>query len=142
MPTRIDLEAVLQQKSEEGCVATHFASRFLTTFEQKFSINELELLAVVWAIEKYRNYVYGTQFENISDHKALNTVLKGHRTNKTYSSRLKRWVDRLLPFQLSETHSPGRTIGMSDYLSRHPSPNNENNQIKAEELWNELCKQI
>ena len=25
---------------------------------------------------------------------------------------------------------------MADYLSRHPSPSNKNNQIKAEELWN------
>ena len=44
------LGAVLQQKSEEGWQATHFASRFLTPFEQKDSINELELLAVVWAL--------------------------------------------------------------------------------------------
>ena len=32
--------------------ATHFASRFLTPFEQKYSLNDLELLAVVWALEK------------------------------------------------------------------------------------------
>ena len=25
---------------------------------------------------------------------------------------------------------------MADYLSRHPSPSNQNNQIKAQELWN------
>ena len=68
------LGAVLQQKCEEGWVATHFASRFLTTFEQKHSINELELLAVVWAIESFRNYVYGIQFEIISDQKALTAI--------------------------------------------------------------------
>ena len=73
----------------------------MTVFEQKYSINELELLALVWLIENFRNYVYGTDFEVVSDHKALMTVLKDNKANKTYktySSRLDRWVDRLLPF--------------------------------------------
>ena len=29
---------------------------------------------------------------------------------------------------------------MTDYLSRHPSPSNQNNQVKAEELWNNWIK--
>ena len=81
--------------------------------------------------------MYGTQFEIISDHKARTAILKGNRANKTYSSRLTRWVDRLLPFQFTVTHSPGTTIGMADYLSRHPSLSNKINQIKAEELWDD-----
>ena len=84
----------------------HFASRFLTTFEQKYSIYELELLAVVWALENFRKYVYGIHFEIISDHKALNAILEGNRANKTYSIRLTSWIDRLLPFQFTVTHSP------------------------------------
>ena len=52
------LGAVLQQKTDEDLQATHFASRYLTTFEQKYSINELELPAVVWAIENFRSYIY------------------------------------------------------------------------------------
>ena len=85
-------------------------------------------------IENFRNHVYGVQFEVISYHKALTAILKGNRANKTNSSRLTRWVDRLLPFQFTVKHSPGRTIGMADYLSRHPTPSNQNIQIKAEEL--------
>ena len=38
-------------------------------------------------------------------------------------------------FQFTVKHSPGRTTGMADYLSWHPSPNNKNIQFKAEELW-------
>ena len=53
------LGAVSQQMSEESWETTHFASRFLTEFERKHSINELELLAVVWALENFHNYVYG-----------------------------------------------------------------------------------
>ena len=78
----------------------------------------------------FRNYVYGTEFEVVTDHKALVSILKGNRGNKTYSSRLTRWVDQLLPFQFSIRHEPGRTLGMADYLSRHPSPF-DNNLIRA-----------
>ena len=144
VPTRIicdaskeGLGAVLQQKQNTEWETAHYASRFLTEFEKKCSINELELFAVVWSIENARNFVYVTEVEIISDHKALASILKRNRSNKTFSSRLTRWVDRLLQFQFTLVHAPGRTMGIADYLSRHPSENNNNiHKIKAEELWN------
>ena len=130
------LGAVLQQIQNNGeWKPICFASRFLTNFEAKYSINELELLAIVWAVEHFKNYVYGVQFKIISDHKALMTALKPNRGNKTFSSRLTRWVDRLLPFDFEVVHVAGRTLGMADYLSRHPSE--LEGAIKAETLWNE-----
>ena len=69
--SREGLGAVLQQKTDES-----FASRFLTTLEQKYFIIELELLIVVWAIETFRNSVYGTEFETVFDHTALTSILK------------------------------------------------------------------
>ena len=81
------LGAICQQQNEGEWETTHYASRFLTEFEKKYSINEIELIAVVWAIEKFRNFVYGTEFEVVSDHKALTTILKNNRSNKTFSSR-------------------------------------------------------
>ena len=51
-----------------------------------------------------------------------------------YSSRLTRWVDRLLPFQFTIRHEPERNLGMADYLSRHPSPS-ANSSLLAEDLW-------
>ena len=112
------------------------ASRYLSNYEIRYSTNELELLAIVWAVEHFRNYVYGVQFEVISDHKALETALKSNHGNKTYSSRLTRWIDRLLPFDMEVVHQPGRTMGLADYLSRHPSDYNENEWSKsAKKLW-------
>ena len=80
--------------------------------------------------------MYGTSFEIVSDHKALIFILKGNRAYKIFSSTLTRWVERLLPFQFTVSHEPGRTLGMADYLSRHPSASNIIEQLKAEELWN------
>ena len=111
------------------------ASRFLTELQAKYSINEIELLAVVWAIEHFKNYVYGEKFGVVSDHKTLQSVLKANKGNKTFSSRLTRWVDRLLPFDFSVIHAPGRTIGLADYLSRHPF-DYRGSTVKAEEMFN------
>ena len=129
------LGAVLQQKEDMGWKQISYASRFLTELEVKYSINELELLAVVWAIEHFKNYVYGENFDVVSDHKALQSVLKVNKGNETFSSRLTRWVDRLLPFDYSVIHALGRTIGLADYLSRHPS-DYCGSTVKAEEKFN------
>ena len=113
------LGAVLQQnQSNREWKPICFASRFLTIFEAKYSINEVELLVIVWAVEHLKNFVFGVKFEIISDHKALMT--KPNRGNKTFSSRLTRWVDRLLPFEFEVVHVAGRTLGTADFLSRHP----------------------
>ena len=131
------LGAVLQQQqNNQDWKPVSFASRFLTDIEAKYSINELELLAVVWAVEHFKNYVYGIKFQVISDHKALSSVLRPNRGNKTFSSRLTRWVDRLLPFNFEVTHAPGRVLGFADYLSRHPSEL-KGATIQAEKLWND-----
>ena len=63
-------------------------------------------------------------------------VLRSNRGNKTFSSRLTRWVDRLLPFEFEVVHVAGRTLGMADYQSRHPT-DLQGASIKAETLWNE-----
>ena len=131
------LGAVLQQQQDnQEWKPVSFASRFLTNFEAKYSINELELLAVVWGIEHFRNYVYGVKFQVILDHKALASVLRPNRRNKTFSSRLTRWVDRLLPFEFEVIHAPGRVLGFADYLSRHPTEL-KGTVVKAEKLWND-----
>ena len=136
MQANKDYRAVLQQCEENEWKPISYASRFLTELEAKYSINELELFAVFWSVEHFKNYVYGVPFGIVTDHKAVQSVLKSNKGNKTYSSRLTRWVDRLLPFDFSIVHTPGRTLGMADYLSRHPSKY-EGVSILAEKLFND-----
>ena len=130
------LGAVLQQEEKGEWKPLSFASRFLTELEAKYSIKELELLAIVWSVEYFRNYVYGVKFKIKPDHKALATVLKGHKGNKTYSSRLTRWVGRLLPFNFEIIHGTGRNLGIADFLSRNPTEQNKSTK-KAKTLWDE-----
>ena len=98
-----------------------FASRFLNSNEKRYSINELELLGVVLAIEYFKYYLFGKNFTVLTDHRALLSVLESHRSNKSYNSRLTRWIDRLLPFDFNIEHMPGTRKGLVDYISRQPS---------------------
>ena len=113
------LGACLEQKFGHIWKPIAFASRFLNNLESRYSTNELELLAVVWSLEHFKYYLYGTEFILQTDHQSLLSALKENRGNKTYQSRLTRWVDRLLPFHFSVEHVPGKNMGFADYLNRN-----------------------
>ena len=116
------LGAYLEQEIEPGVwTPTAFASRFLNNAETKYSTNELELLAIVWACEHFRTYLLGIRFQVLTDHKAIISALSENYNNKSYQSRLSRWADRLLPFNFEVIHVPGVTLGIVDYLSRYPT---------------------
>ena len=52
-----------------------------------------------------------------------------------FSNRLTTWVDRLLPFDFPVIPELCRSLGLADYLSRHPSEY-ESSSVKAEEMFN------
>ena len=106
--------AALEQLTVNGWKLISFASRFSNSNEERYSVNELELLGVVWSIEYLKNYLYGKEFSIITDHRALLSILKEHRSNKSYNSSLSRWVDRILPYQFKIEHLPGAKMGLVD----------------------------
>ena len=74
------LGATLQQIDRVGNrKVIAYASRFLNPAEQKYAVNELELLSVVWSCEHFKYYIYGKEFKIETDHKALVPILKGNR---------------------------------------------------------------
>ena len=108
----------LEQRTPNVWHTVVFASQFLNSVEDRYSINELELLGVVCSIEHFNYYLYGKPFTVITDHRALLSIMREKRANKSYNSRLTRWVDRLLPFDFAIDHLPGSKMGLVDYISR------------------------
>ena len=51
--SREGIGAALEQETPDGWATIAYASRFLNSCEQKYSVNEIELLAAVWAIEHF-----------------------------------------------------------------------------------------
>ena len=109
--SRSGLGAALEQLTVDGWKPIAFASRFLNSREERYSVNELELLGVVWSTEYFKNYLYGKHFKVITERRALLSIMKENRSNKSYNSRLTRWVDRLLPFQFDIELLPGAKMG-------------------------------
>ena len=114
------LGAILEQVLPESWVAVAYASRFLTSLEEKHSVNELELLGVMWAIDYFNYYLYGQHFTVITDHQALISALNASEKSYTSQSRLTRWVDRLIPFHFHIKHLAGNKSGLIGYMSRNP----------------------
>ena len=125
LETRIKCDASrkglsLEQRTPNGWHTVAFASRFLNSVEDRYSINELELLGVVWSIEHFKYYLYGKPFTVKTDHRSLFSIMRENRANKSYNSRLRRWVDRLLPFDFTIDHLPVSKMGVVNYISRDP----------------------
>ena len=118
--SRSGLGAALEQNTPDGWKPIAFASRFLNSTEERYSVNELELLGIVWSIDYFKYYLNGKNFTVVTDHRALLSILKEHRSNKSYNSRLSRWIDRLLPYNFTIEHMPGAKMGLVDYISRNP----------------------
>ena len=61
-PSRQGLGAALEQLDCEGWKTVAFASQFLNSNEERYSVNELEFLGVVWAIKYFKYYLFGKNF--------------------------------------------------------------------------------
>ena len=106
--SREGIGAALEQETPDGWATISYASQFLNSCYQNYSVNELELLAAVWAIDHFKLYLYGKQFTLITDHQALVSALQSKRGDKTYKSRITRWIDRLIPFDFDIYTPPSR----------------------------------
>ena len=115
------LGAALEQLDCEGWKTVAFASRLINSNEKRYSIKELELLGVVWAIEYFKYYLFGKNFTVLTDHRSLLSVLRSHRSNKSHKSRLARWIDSLLTFDFNIEHIICTRMGLVDYISCQPN---------------------
>ena len=94
-------------------------SRFITDTESRYSMVELELLAVVWATQKL--YLQGLQSFNLeTDHKPLVPIINDYALGAIETPRIQRLREKLLPFNLQAKWIPGKENNMADALSRAP----------------------
>ena len=109
------LGAILSQEDDEGNERViAYASRSLLPAEKNYTATELECLAVVWAIGKFHQYVYGHRFLLITDHSALCHLFN----TTTPNGRLARWVMKLQVYDFETIHRSGKRHINVDSLSR------------------------
>ncbi|KAK7910413.1 hypothetical protein WMY93_015097 [Mugilogobius chulae] len=114
------LGAVMTQlHTEQSERVVAFASRTLSPAERKYSTVEREALACVWAVERWRTYLWGRHFVLRTDHQALTTLLTSKGSGRA-GLRIARWSARLLCFTYDVTYRPGHLNVTADCLSRLP----------------------
>ena len=115
------LGAVLSQMS--NCVKQRiiFVSRTLSDAEKNYSVIEKETLAVHWATQRLRTFVWRRRFTVQTDHKPLTSILttKGFASHRT-SQRINKWSTLLLEYNFDIQYIPGVNNNAADCMSRLP----------------------
>ena len=112
--------AILMQRDSEdrGFHPVYFASGKTSLAEEKYHSYELEVLAVVRALKKFRVYLIGISFKIVTDCQAFVMTLK----KKDACMRVARWALMLQDFDYVIEHQPGKSMRHVDALSRQPLP--------------------
>ena len=106
------LGAVLLQEGKP----VEFASRALSSAERNYAQIEKELLAVLFGLEHFDQYVYGRHVDIESDHRPLQIIAKKPMANMP--KRLQRIFLKMMRYCYTLAYKPGKELVLADTLSR------------------------
>ena len=111
------LGAVLCQiGSDDRIHPVAYESRQLTKEEKNYPVHELELLAFIHSLKKWRHYLDASPFTVYTDNRSLETI----KTNKNLSKRQIRWLELFQSYQFDIHHIPREKNTAADALSNRP----------------------
>ena len=93
-----------------------YYSRKTSPKEQRYHSYDLETLAIVEALKKFRVYVLGIKFTVVTDCSAIRAIA----LKKDINPRAVRWWVYLQDFKFDDVYRPGNQVSHVDYLSRNP----------------------
>ena len=115
--------AVLRQRVEGNPYVVYYAIKTLNEAHRNYTIMEKELLAVVYALDKFQSYLIGSNIVIFTDHSALKYLL----TKQNSKARLIRWVLLLQEFNLQIRDKKGVENIVVDHLFRLTIAHNTHN---------------
>jgi len=114
--------AVLKQKqSNETYRPIAYASKTLSPAQKNWAQIEKEGYAVVWACERFKDFITGIPVRLETDHKPLVPIFT-KKPLDDLTPKLQRMKLRLMRYAYSMQHVPGKEVGAADILSRRPMP--------------------
>lgn len=91
-----------------------FAAKALNSAQQNYPASKKELLALVFALRAFDQWLAGRRFTVYTDHQALTFLL----TTKSTTQTLRYWHDILLQYDFRIVHRPGALNCLPDAISR------------------------
>nr|GEU95468.1 DNA-directed DNA polymerase [Tanacetum cinerariifolium] len=113
--------AVLGQRKSNHFQPIHYASKTMTEAQIHYTTTEKEMLAVVYAFEKFRPYLVLSKRIVYTDHSALKCLLN----KQDAKPRLLRWVFLLQEFDITILDKKGFKNLAADHLSRLENPHQD-----------------
>jgi hypothetical protein len=113
--------AVLGQRKAKYFQPIHYASKTMTEAQGHYTTTEKELLAVVYAFEKFRSYLILTKCVVYTDHSALKYLF----AKQDAKPRLLRWVLLLQEFDIIIRDKKGAENLATDHLLRLENPHQD-----------------
>ncbi|GFU38681.1 retrovirus-related Pol polyprotein from transposon 17.6 [Trichonephila clavipes] len=109
--------AILLQEAEDGKLhPVYYMSKKTNTAEEKYDSYELEVLAIINALKKFRVYLLGQPFKIVTDCSAFQKTMQ----KKELITRIARWALQLEEFDYEIEHRAGSRMKHVDALSRYP----------------------
>nr|GEW82786.1 hypothetical protein [Tanacetum cinerariifolium] len=113
--------AVLGQRKSKHFQPINYASKTMTKAQIHYTTNEKEMLAVVYAFEKFRSYLVLSKSIVYTDHSALKYLLN----KQDAKPRLLRWIFLLQEFDITILDKKGSENLVADHLSRLENPHQD-----------------
>ena len=104
----------LSQREDGKPHVVYYASKTLNEAQRYYTTTEKELLAVVYALDKFQAYLVGSDIVIFTDHSALKYLM----TKQNAKARLIRWVLLLQEFNFQIKYKKGIENVVADHLSR------------------------
>ncbi|QQP55719.1 Uncharacterized protein FKW44_000153 [Caligus rogercresseyi] len=144
LPTRILTDAsrlnglgyaLMQNHSseEEHWKLIQCGSRYLTDTETRYSVGELEALAIQWGINCCRTYLLGLpHFFVVTDHLPLRTIANNTNLASIDNARMQRILEKVNSYNFTVVWTKGKTHLIADALSRSPVSDPTNSEDNSD----------
>lgn len=132
----------LMQKHGDRWRLVQCGSRFLTDTESRYSVIELEMLALVWSVRKCRTYLAGLTFEAVLDHRPLIPILNNKMLADIENPRLQRLRQSLMAYRFTASWRSGSKHCVPDALSRAPVDEPSTDDAEAEKDLNSYVRAV
>lgn len=133
---KVGVAGILLQKDKTNVLRpVAYFSKQTSPEEQNYSSYDLETLAVVASLKKFRVYLVGTSFKIVTDCNSLKATFQ----KRDMVPRVARWWEQMQEFNFNIEYRPGRSMAHVDALSRNPvvdsSSNIKNICVIGETSW-------